>query len=40
MKQNAKSLTFFTVRETIQCFLKKGTGGNYIEEGDVSNYIL
>ncbi len=40
MKQNAKSLIYFTIKETIQCFLKKGTAGNYIEESDVSNFIL
>jgi hypothetical protein len=40
MKQNSKSLIYFTIKETISCFLKKGNSENYIEESDVSNYIL
>ena len=39
MKQNSKSLTYFTIRETISCFLKKGLS-TFIEEGDISTFVL
>lgn len=40
MQQNSKSLIYFTIRETISCFIKKATNGTYIEEQDISQYIL
>ena len=41
IKSNQKSLIYFTeIRETIACFLKKGANSTYIEETDISNYIL
>lgn len=40
LKSNQKGLVYFTIRETIQCFLKKGQHGNFIEESDISNFVL
>ena len=50
MKQNQASLTYFTIGETIQCFVKSSkdvqqsnpssSNITLIEENDVVNYIL
>eukprot|EP00347_Sterkiella_histriomuscorum_P006936 403350869 len=40
LKSNQKGLVYFTIKETIHCFLKKGQNGNFIEESDISNFVL